>query len=169
MQKIDVFTPFQQKVVRAIVSIVCSYFNQPENIISNKRRTKNIVIPKQYCIYFIKDVVPDVKLTDLATFFGFNHATIIYALKVVKNNAMVDSDAKKEMLELHNLVSKKYLALVMENNGHILPEEITEKEKIFIKRKFTIVGEAMWYDLKLGDVVTKDDFMSYFNFMIENN
>ena len=157
------------KVVNAIITLVCSYFNQPENIIHIKRRTKNIVVPKQYCIYFIKEMMPDVKLTDLANFFKFNHASIIHSIKVVKNNAIVDTEAKKEMLQLHQLISQKYLTLVMENNGHNPSEPITEKEKYIMRNKFTIVGEAMWYDLKLGEVVTKDDFMSYFTFMMQNN
>jgi hypothetical protein len=169
MQNNDLFTPFQKKVVNAIITLVCSYFNQPESIIYNKKRTKNIVTPKQYCIYFIREIVPDVKLVDLANFFHFNHATIIHSVKVVKTNAMVDSEAKKQTLELHKLISEKYLVLVMENNGYNPADPLSEKEKLLMSKKFNLIGEAMWYDLKLGDVVTKDDFMSYFKFMMQNN
>jgi hypothetical protein len=169
MQKKSLFTPFQTKVVNAIITLVCNYFNQPESIISNKRRTKNIVVPKQYCIYFIKEIVPDIKLVDLANFFQFNHASIIHSVKVVKTNAMVDSEAKKEILELHKLISEKYLTLVIENNGYDPQDPLSEKEKLLMSKKFNIIGEAMWYDLKLGEVVTKDDFMSYFKFMMQNN
>ena len=169
MQKKSLFTPFQMKVVNAIISLVCSYFNQPENIISNKRRTKNIVVPKQYCIYFIKEIVPDIRLVDLANFFHFNHASIIHSVKVVKTNAMVDTEAKKQTLELHKLISEKYLTLVMENNGYDPQDPLSDKEKHLMSKKFNIIGEAMWYDLKLGEVVTKDDFMSYFKFMMQNN
>lgn len=163
------FTPFQLKVVNAIISLVCSYFNQPETIISTKKRIKNIVVPKQFCIYFIREIVPDVKLIDLANFFQFNHASIIHSVKVVKTNAMVDSESKKQTLELHKLISEKYLTLVMENNGYNPADPLSDKEKLLMSKKFNIIGEAMWYDLKLGDVVTKDDFMSYFKFMMQNN
>ena len=78
-------------------------------------------------------------------------------------------ESKKEMLDLHKLISEKYLVMVMENNGYDPTDPLSNKEKLLMSKKFTIIGEAMWYDLKLGDVVTKDDFMSYFNFMMENN
>jgi hypothetical protein len=169
MSNKNLFTPFQTRVVNAIISLVCSYFNQPESIIHNKRRTKNIVVPKQYCIYFIREILTDMKLVDLANFFQYNHASILHSVKVVKTNAMVDSESKKQTLDLHKLISEKYLTLVLENNGHNPADPLSEKEKWVMSNKFKIIGEAMWYDLKLGDVVTKDDFMSYFKFMMENN
>jgi hypothetical protein len=57
----------------------------------------------------------------------------------------------------------------MENNGYNPADPLSEKEKLLMSKKFNLIGEAMWYDLKLGDVVTKDDFMSYFKFMMQNN
>ena len=57
----------------------------------------------------------------------------------------------------------------MENNGYDPQDPLSDKEKHLMSKKFNIIGEAMWYDLKLGEVVTKDDFMSYFKFMMQNN
>ena len=78
----------------AIIDAVCSYYHIERNEILGKKRNKEIVMPRQICMYLITDML-DLPLSKIGKeVFGRDHTTIIHA-----RNKIVDTMKEDPRLE----------------------------------------------------------------------
>jgi chromosomal replication initiator protein len=78
--------------VKEIQTAVARVYNVPISDFSAKRKTKDIVFPRQVAMYLCK-VLTDLSYPQIGRYFGGrDHSTIIHACKVITKQMDVDSD-----------------------------------------------------------------------------
>jgi chromosomal replication initiator protein len=84
-----------------IQHVIANYFSLSINDLRSKKRTKNIVYPRQLAMYVIK-AITEFSLTDIGqSFGGRDHTTVLHSLKIIEDR--VKSDPAEERL-IQNLI-----------------------------------------------------------------
>lgn len=105
-QKILKANKYANETVLKITNVVCGYFKLPSTIFKSKSRKRNVIIAKQFIIFFIKEFLPELTLKEVAHYCNYtNHCNIIYTIKTVKNNIEFDSKFKGDYNELNKLLN----------------------------------------------------------------
>ncbi|MBQ8430368.1 MAG: chromosomal replication initiator protein DnaA [Clostridia bacterium] len=83
----DVNEPEAEKIdAEKIISTVCEFFKVSKEELIGKKKNKEIVEPRQVCIYLINDML-DIPLTAIGTIFGGrDHTTIMHARDKISAN-----------------------------------------------------------------------------------
>ena len=83
----DVNEPEAEKIdAEKIISTVCEFFKVSKEELIGKKKNKEIVEPRQVCIYLINDML-DIPLTAIGTIFGGrDHTTIMHARDKISVN-----------------------------------------------------------------------------------
>ena len=81
----------------SIMDAVCKYYNINKLDLIGKKKNKEIVEPRQICMYIIFEVLglPLVSIGQL--FGGRDHTTVIYAHKQISDKMKTDTSLQKEM------------------------------------------------------------------------
>ncbi|MBS3776888.1 MAG: hypothetical protein KGY70_16945 [Bacteroidales bacterium] len=91
------------KTTGQIMDVVCNYHNITPDFLLTKKRHRKYVEPRQQffylCWYFKSD-----NLLDLSGKTGFNHATVIWARKVVMTQMEVDRRYQEQMEKLIEII-----------------------------------------------------------------
>lgn len=86
--------------VDAVQRIVCDFYNLKLADIKAKRRTKEIVLPRQVAMYLSKQTT-NASLSDIGKHFGGkDHATVIYACRQVEERGTKDETLNKVIVSL---------------------------------------------------------------------
>ena len=84
-----------------IIEIVCKYYNVQEADLIGKKRNKEIVDPRQICMYLITDLIPDMPLLAIGRLFGGrDHTTVIHARDKVASNVKSNTNTKTTVNDL---------------------------------------------------------------------
>ncbi len=86
-----------------IIDIVCDHFHINKNDLTGKRRNKDIVVPRQICIYLMWSQL-SVPLINIGELFGRDHTTIIHARDKIMDLVKTDKSMKKTVNELINKI-----------------------------------------------------------------
>lgn len=90
-----------------IAENVCVYFNISKEDLLGKKKNKEIVLPRQVCVYLINEFL-SVPLTTIGEFFGGrNHTTIMYSRDKVSNLIKENSSVEKQIKDLKDLILKR--------------------------------------------------------------
>ena len=85
-----------------ILEKVCTYYNVSKDDILGKKKNKEIVDPRQMCLYLLTEML-DLPLTTIGTFMGGrDHTTVIHARDKI---SMALKDSNKLRVELQDLKS----------------------------------------------------------------
>ena len=92
-----------------VVNATCEYFRVKKEELIGKKKTKEIVLPRQICIYLICDILgQSVPLVSIGEYFGGrDHTTIIHAREKISNLVKVNDRIAKEVEDLRNIVLKQ--------------------------------------------------------------
>lgn len=93
--------------INSIVDICCNYYNIKKDDIIGKRRTKDIVAPRQFAMYLITILLPNTPLATIGEYFGRDHTTVINARDKIGRLAQTDNQTKIIIEDLKNLVINK--------------------------------------------------------------
>ena len=91
-----------------IVSATCDYFNVTKEALIGKKKNKEIVVPRQICIYLICDILgQSLPLASIGEYFGGrDHTTVMHARDKIseecKNNAVIASQVKDIRDKIYN-------------------------------------------------------------------
>lgn len=88
----------------AIREIVCNYFKVLPDDVQSAVRKRELVVPRQVCMYFIK-LKTTLSLREIGGLFGNrDHSTVIYASNTV--NDLIDTQRffAKKIMEVDNLL-----------------------------------------------------------------
>jgi len=72
---------------------------------SSARRPRSIAVPRQIAMYLCRRMTPS-SLPDIATAFGKTHATVLYAYRTIENRMDVDSDLKRNVIDISRKLGK---------------------------------------------------------------
>lgn len=93
--------------IQSIVNACCSYFNIKMEDITGKRRTKDIVEPRQFAMYIITILLPNTPLATIGEFFSRDHTTVINARDKIGRLATTDERTKIIIEDLKSLIMNK--------------------------------------------------------------
>lgn len=93
--------------INSITETCCSYFNVKKEDVTGKRRTKDIVEPRQFAMYIITVLLPNTPLATIGEYFGRDHTTVINARDKIGRLANEDQRIKVIIADLKNLVINK--------------------------------------------------------------
>ncbi len=86
-------------VAERVIATVSKKYGIPEEEIKGKKRTQNIVRPRNIAIYIIRNIT-DMPLTRIGELFDRNHTTIMSSIDVVENSMKTESLLELEIQEL---------------------------------------------------------------------
>ncbi len=86
-----------------IISAVCKYFMIDEKDLIGRKRNKEIVEPRQICIYLMWSQLA-IPLATIGQIFGRDHTTIIHARDKIMELQKTNKQIKKTLSEITNLL-----------------------------------------------------------------
>ena len=90
----------------AIVETVCNYFNVSKQDLVGKKKNKEIVDPRQICIYLITELM-DTPLNAIGNYFGGrDHTTIMHARDKITTQVKVNSSLKNTVNDIKSILKK---------------------------------------------------------------
>lgn len=90
-----------------VIDTVCKYYNVSKTDLLGKKKNKEIVDPRQMCMYLITDLL-DLPLASIGKIFGGkDHTTIIHARDKISQNLKTNQKLKVEASDLKNMILKK--------------------------------------------------------------
>lgn len=88
-----------------IIEVVCKYYNVHESDLVGKKRNKEIVDPRQTCMYLITDLIPDMPLLSIGRLFGGrDHTTVIHARDKIAENIKSNTNLKTTVNDLKAMI-----------------------------------------------------------------
>jgi len=87
--------------MEVIQKVVASYFSVSVNDLKGKKRTQNIVYPRQLAMYICREMT-EYSSTEIGEAFGGrDHSTVIYSLEKIRNRFVIDAnlDSNVEILK----------------------------------------------------------------------
>lgn len=91
-----------------IIDCVCRYFNVTREELIGKKKTKEIVEPRQVCMYLITDILPDLPLAAIGDMFGGrDHTTVMHARDKITEKMQSNVKTKNAVTDIHDMVYKK--------------------------------------------------------------
>ena len=94
--------------ISKIVSVTCDYFSIKQADICGKKKTKELVEPRQMAMYLVTSILPEVPLASIGQFFGGrDHTTVIHARDKIQQKITEDALYKKRVEDIKNLVLNK--------------------------------------------------------------
>lgn len=94
--------------ISKIVDVTCDYFGIKKADICGKKKTKELVEPRQLAMYIVTYILPDVPLATIGQFFGGrDHTTVIHARDKIQQKILDDPIYKKRVEDVKNLVLNK--------------------------------------------------------------
>ena len=87
-----------------IMDVVCKYYNIQKTDLVGKKKNKEIVDPRQVCIYLITELI-DIPLASIGSLFGGrDHTTIIHARDKIASNIKTNNNLKITINDLTAMV-----------------------------------------------------------------
>lgn len=87
-----------------IMDVVCKYYNIQKTDLVGKKKNKEIVDPRQVCIYLITELI-DMPLASIGSLFGGrDHTTIIHARDKIASNIKTNNNLKITINDLTVMV-----------------------------------------------------------------
>ena len=86
-----------------ILNTVCKYFTIDEKDLTGRKRNKEIVEPRQICIYLMWSQLA-IPLTTIGQMFGRDHTTIIHARDKIMEQVKTSGQMKKILNDINNML-----------------------------------------------------------------
>lgn len=91
--------------IEKIVDCTSKFFNIKKIDMCGKKKTKELVEPRQYAMYIITNLMPEIPLATIGQFFGGrDHTTVIHARDKMYNRINSEPAVKVKIEDIKNLV-----------------------------------------------------------------
>ncbi len=100
----SVITADDNITVQTVADVCCNYFHIKPEDLTGKRRNKEFVVPRQYAMYIVTLVLPSTPLTAIGEYFNRDHSTVISARDKIGRMYQTDSETKRIVEDIKNLV-----------------------------------------------------------------
>ena len=100
--------PTEERVtLQSITESTATYFNVKTSELLGERRTKNVVVPRQYAMYLITELLPDIPLATIGEFFSRDHSTVINSRDKIGRMKDTDENVKTIIEDIKNMIYNK--------------------------------------------------------------
>ena len=90
-----------------IIDVVCSYYRVSREDLTGKRKTKEIVFPRQMCVFLICEIL-GVPLQRIGQIMGDrDHTTMMYARDKIAEDLKRNDNIKRAVTDIRNRIHKK--------------------------------------------------------------
>ena len=89
-----------------IIDVCCDYYNVDKDDLTGKKKSKEIVDPRQICMYLITEIL-NTPLKTIGGVFGRDHTTVMHARDKVTRMLKDDSNLRSEVSELKEIIKQK--------------------------------------------------------------
>ena len=94
--------------IQKIVDVTCDYFGVKTQDVCGKKKTKELVEPRQLAMYLITVILPEIPLASIGQFFGGrDHTTVIHARDKMQAQITESEGFKKKAEDIKNLIYNK--------------------------------------------------------------
>ena len=90
-----------------VINIVCNFYNVTKNDLLGKKRNKEVVEPRQICMYLMTELLSIPLMTIGQAMGGRDHTTVIHARDKVAELIKTNDRVATEVNDLKNLILKK--------------------------------------------------------------
>ena len=97
----------QNITIDKIMDVVCNYYQVKKVDLVGKKKNKEIVNPRQICIYLITELMDVPLITIGSAFGGKDHTTIMYARDKIAQNIKTDKSLKTDIEDLTAMIKEK--------------------------------------------------------------
>ena len=100
--------PAGEITIQKIAEVTCEYFGIKQSDICGKKKTKELVEPRQMAMYLVTSVLPEIPLASIGQFFGGrDHTTVIHARDKIQQKITENENYRKKVEDIKNLVFNK--------------------------------------------------------------
>ena len=104
----DSIMPTEERItIESITEAAATYFNVKTSDLLSERRTKNVVEPRQYAMYIITELLPDIPLATIGQYFSRDHSTVINARDKIGRKKNEDEKVKTTIEDIKNMIYNK--------------------------------------------------------------
>ena len=99
-------TAAKERKIEFIKDAVCTYYTVEKSILLVKSRTRERIKVVHTIMYFIDRNV-NVGPSEIGRHFNCDHATVLHAIKKIRNHAEFDKDLRNEIDEIQRIIKHK--------------------------------------------------------------
>lgn len=92
--------------IEKIINVCCDYYHVDREDLVGKKKSKEIVDPRQICMYLITEIL-NTPLKTIGGVFGRDHTTVMHARDKVTRMLKQDANLKVEVGELKEIIKQK--------------------------------------------------------------
>ena len=97
----------EEMKVEDIINCICSFYSITKNDLLSKKKNKEIVEPRQVCMYIISDMMNGLPLEVIGQKMGKNHSTVIYSRDKVAEAMKTDSKLATRINDIKKMLLKQ--------------------------------------------------------------
>ena len=99
-------TQIKEITIDYIKEVVADHYNLTVDDLNGRRRTKNIVVPRQIAMYICRKVLPDLSLPQVGIAFGGrDHTTVMHSCDKIAGELEYDNRLQDSILDLERKIS----------------------------------------------------------------
>lgn len=93
--------------VEDIINCVCNFYKISKHDLLGKKKNKEIVEPRQVCMYIISDMMTGIPLEVIGQKVGKNHSTVIYARDKIAEQIKTDTQLSTRVKDIKKMLLKQ--------------------------------------------------------------
>ena len=90
-----------------LIRLVFNHFNIPFELSKTKSRKREIIIARQFAMYFLRQEFHKLSLQKIGDYFEKDHSTVVYSIKQINDLVEYDFEIKQH----HNNIMKRIIEL----------------------------------------------------------
>ena len=101
-------SPAGEITIQKITQVTCDYFAIKQADICGKKKTKELVEPRQMAMYLVTTILPEIPLASIGQYFGGrDHTTVIHARDKIQQKITENTVYKNKVEDIKNLILNK--------------------------------------------------------------
>lgn len=91
-----------------LIRLVFHHFNISFDLAKTKSRKREIIIARQFAMFFLRQEFYQLSLQGIADFFDKDHSTVVYSIKQINDLSEYDSEIKKHQENIMQRIIEMY-------------------------------------------------------------
>jgi chromosomal replication initiator protein len=91
-----------------LIRLVFHHFNISFDLAKTKSRKREIIIARQFAMYFLRQEFYQLSLQGIADFFDKDHSTVVYSIKQINNLCEYDSEFQENKKNIMQRIIEMY-------------------------------------------------------------
>ena len=91
-----------------LIRLVFNHFKIPFELAKTKSRKREIIIARQFAMYFLRQEFYQLSLQKIANFFDKDHSTVVYSIKQINDLVEYDFEIKEHHKNIMQRIIEMY-------------------------------------------------------------